>query len=224
VPDEIATTYEFGAKSRFWGGRALLSLAAYHLDIKGYQDSYFDGNLVGFLVRSLPAKSSGLELEGQVQANGWLNIYGNIGWNPTAKLRLPNGVEERLQRAARFTGVLGARVSTDITEALSLSGTVQYQHSSGFYHQPAGIGRRHILRRLWPDGWPGGAQTAVRAGIFAAGREHHRREISRLLVPDADRPDHDDGLLEPPAHGDSGRALRFLSGEGRCAPPARYRK
>ena len=104
VPDEIATTYEFGAKSRFWGGRALLSLAAYHLDIKGYQDSYFDGNLVGFLVRSLPAKSSGLELEGQVQANGWLNIYGNIGWNPTAKLRLPNGVEERLQRAARFTG------------------------------------------------------------------------------------------------------------------------
>jgi iron complex outermembrane receptor protein len=140
VPDEIATTYEFGAKSRFWGGRALLSLAAYHLDIKGYQDSYFDGNLVGFLVRSLPAKSSGLELEGQVQANGWLNIYGNIGWNPTAKLRLPNGVEERLQRAARFTGVLGARVSTDITEALSLSGTVQYQHSSGFYHQPPGSG------------------------------------------------------------------------------------
>lgn len=140
VPDEIATTYEFGAKTRFWGGKALVSLAVYHLDIKGYQDSYFDGNVVGFLVRSLPAKSSGLELEGQVQAASWLNLYGNVGWNPTAKLRLPGGAEERLQRAARFTGVLGARVSADVSDALSLSGYLQYQHSSGFYHQPPGSG------------------------------------------------------------------------------------
>lgn len=140
VPDEIATTYEFGAKSRFLDGRAFISLAVYHLDIKGYQDSYFDGNVVGFLVRSLPAKSMGLEAEGQFQAAPWLNLYGNVGWNPIAKLTLPNGTKERLQRAAEFTGVAGVRVASDLSGAVRVEGFLQLQHSSGFYHQPPGSG------------------------------------------------------------------------------------
>jgi outer membrane receptor protein involved in Fe transport len=133
VPKEVATTYEIGVKGRFLEGRAYVSLAAYHLDITDYQDSFYNSAARAFQVRSLDAKSSGVEIEGQFQAADWLNLYGNASWNPEAELA--NG--ERMQRSPKFTGTIGARVKKELSADFDLSGNIELMHSDNFLHQPA---------------------------------------------------------------------------------------
>ena len=112
------TSFEAGVKGRFLDGRAYVSLAAYHLDIKNYQDSFYNSTARAFQVRSLDAQSTGLEFEGQFKLNSALTAYGNLAWNPTAKL--DNG--ERMQRAPRFTSTLGMRFNAPLSDSLTLSG------------------------------------------------------------------------------------------------------
>lgn len=133
IPVERVTTYEAGFKGRFLDGRAYVSLAVYHLDIKDYQDSFYNSTARAFQVRSLDAKSTGVEAEGQFKLNSALTAYGNLAWNPEAKLA--NG--ERMQRSPRFTSTLGLRFNTDLTENLALSGFGQWLHSESMLHQPA---------------------------------------------------------------------------------------
>lgn len=133
VPTERVTTIEAGVKGRFLDGRLYLSLAAYHLDIKNYQDSFYNSTARAFQVRSLDAKSSGLEAEGQFKLSSGLTAYGNLAWNPEAKLA--NG--ERMQRSPRFTSTLGMRFNVDLSDSFTLSGFGQWVHSDSFLHQPA---------------------------------------------------------------------------------------
>lgn len=133
VPVESVTTFEAGIKGRFLEDRAYLSLAGYHLDIKNYQDSFYNSAVRAFQVRSLDAKSSGMEFEGQFRINAMLTAYGNMAWNPTA--RLANG--ERMQRAPRFTSTLGMRFDTALSGDWNLSGFGQWIHSATMLHQPA---------------------------------------------------------------------------------------
>lgn len=133
VPVERVTTFEAGVKGRFLDGRLYLSLAAYHLDIKNYQDSFYNSTARAFQVRSLDAKSSGLEAEGQFKLTGGLTAYGNLAWNPEAKLA--NG--ERMQRSPRFTSTLGMRFNTALSDSFTLSGFGQWVHSDSMLHQPA---------------------------------------------------------------------------------------
>jgi outer membrane receptor protein involved in Fe transport len=76
------TSVEAGFKGRFLDGRAYFSMAAYHLDIKNYQDSFYNSTARAFQVRSLDAKSTGMEMEGQFKLADWLTAYGNMAWNP----------------------------------------------------------------------------------------------------------------------------------------------
>lgn len=133
VPVERVTSFEAGVKGRFLDGRAYVSLAAYHLDIKNYQDSFYNSTARAFQVRSLDAQSTGLEFEGQFKLNSALTAYGNLAWNPTAKL--DNG--ERMQRAPRFTSTLGMRFNAPLSDSLTLSGFGQWVHSATMLHQPA---------------------------------------------------------------------------------------
>ena len=133
VPVERATTFEAGIKGRFLDNRAYISLAAYHLDIKDYQDSFYNSTARAFQVRSLDAKSSGFEAEGQFKINAALTAYGNLAWNPEAKLE--NG--ERMQRSPRFTSLLGLRYNVALSDTMTLSGFGQWVHSSSLLHQPA---------------------------------------------------------------------------------------
>lgn len=133
VPVEQVTTYEAGVKGRFLDGRAYLSLAVYHLDIKDYQDSFYNSTARAFQVRSLDAKSSGVEAEGQIKLSDVLTAYGNFAWNPEAKLE--NG--ERMQRSPRFTSTLGMRFNTALSDRFTLSGFGQWVHSDSMLHQPA---------------------------------------------------------------------------------------
>ena len=133
VPLERVTSAEVGVKGRFLDGRAYISLAAYHMDIKNFQDSFYNSTARAFQVRSLDAKSSGLEMEGQFKLTDWLTAYGNLAWNPKAKLA--NG--ERMQRAPRISHTLGARFNADASEDIGLGGFVQWVHSGTSLHQPA---------------------------------------------------------------------------------------
>jgi iron complex outermembrane receptor protein len=133
VPVERVRTVEAGVKGRFLDGRAYVSLAAYHLDIKDYQDSFYNSTARAFQVRSLDAKSTGIEAEGQFQLARGLTAYGNFAWNPSAKL--DNG--ERMQRSPRFTSTLGMRFNVPLSDDVKLSGFGQYLHSSTMLHQPA---------------------------------------------------------------------------------------
>lgn len=133
VPVERVTSLEAGVKGRFLDGRAYLSLAVYHLDIKDYQDSFYNSTARAFQVRSLDAKSAGVEAEGQVRLATGLTAYGNLSWNPEADLE--NG--ERMQRAPRFTSTLGLRFETPVSDNLTLSGFGQWVHSDTMLHQPA---------------------------------------------------------------------------------------
>lgn len=133
APKEVATTIEAGVKGRFMDGRAYASLAVYHLDIKDFQDSFYNSTVRAFQVRSLDAKSQGVELEGQFQVTGWLNLYGNAAYNPKAELE--NG--ERMQRAPKFTGTVGARVNQSLSDNWDLGGNIELQHASNMLHQPA---------------------------------------------------------------------------------------
>lgn len=133
VPVEQVTTYEAGVKGRFLDGRAYVSLAVYHMDIKNYQDSFYNSTARAFQVRSLDAKSTGVEAEGQIKLSDVFTAYGNFAWNPEAKLE--NG--ERMQRSPRFTSTLGMRFSTALSDRFTLSGFGQWVHSDSMLHQPA---------------------------------------------------------------------------------------
>lgn len=133
VPVERVTTYEAGFKGRFLDGRAYLSMAVYHMDIKDFQDSFYNSAARAFQVRSLDAKSTGVEAEGQFKLSSALTAYGNFSWNPEAKLA--NG--ERMQRAPRFTSTLGTRFSVPLSDDFTFSGFGQWVHSESMLHQPA---------------------------------------------------------------------------------------
>ena len=132
LPKEVATTYEVGIKGRFLAGRAYASLAAYHLDITDFQDSFYNPIVRAFQARSVDAKTTGVEGEGTFQATRWLNLYGNFAWNPTAKLA--NG--ERMQRAPKLTSTVGVRVTHDLTPDAGFSANAELLHSDSIFHQP----------------------------------------------------------------------------------------
>lgn len=132
VPAEDARTIEAGIKGRFLDGNAYASLSVFHIEVDKFQDSYYDTTARGFLVRSVDIKSQGVEFEGWWQATPWLNFYGNAAWNPTAELA--NG--EPMQRAPEFTGAIGARVNSEISDALRFTADVNVVHSDTYLHQP----------------------------------------------------------------------------------------
>ena len=132
LPKEEATTYEAGIKGRFLEGRGYAGLSAFYIDVSDFQDSYYSALAQGFLIRSIGASTAGVEGEGQFQATPWLNLYGNFAATPKAELA--DG--ERMQRAPRFTAVLGARTSNALTPDLDLQSTLQVSHSSSYYNQP----------------------------------------------------------------------------------------
>lgn len=132
LPVERVTTIEGGIKGRFLDGRLYLSVAAYYLDIKNFQDSFFDAPNLQFVVRSLDAKSAGVEAEAAFDITDGINLYGNFAWNPEAELE----TGFRQQRAPRFTSNLGLKFNTDLSEDITVSGFGQWQHSSSFLHQP----------------------------------------------------------------------------------------
>tara|TARA_R110001606_G_scaffold200544_2_gene348417 strand:- start:1669 stop:3846 length:2178 start_codon:yes stop_codon:yes gene_type:complete len=132
VPPEKATTIEAGFKGRFVDGRMYFAIAAYHLDIKNYQDSYFDALQAAFVSRAIDAKSTGVEVEATFDVTDGVNLYGNFAWSPEAKLA--DGF--RQQRAPKFTSNLGVRFNTELSDDFSLTGFGQWQHSGSFLHQP----------------------------------------------------------------------------------------
>ena len=72
-PTELNNTYEVGVKSRFWDGRAILNVTAFHSVFKNFQVLEFTGT--GFSVFTAPeATSTGIEGDFQVSPIDGLNL------------------------------------------------------------------------------------------------------------------------------------------------------
>lgn len=138
MPHEETTTYEVGVKGRFFDRRLYLSLSAYHVEVEGFQDAYFDGLLGGFTIRSIDIETEGFELEGNLRATDWLQFYGAASYLPTAEVTdAPTlaVIGQRLQRAPERTYSIGARTDFDLGNDFGLSTDVNYQQIDSFYNQ-----------------------------------------------------------------------------------------
>ncbi len=133
VRPEITTSFEAGIKQGFWQGRGFATLAVYHMHIDGYQDSYYSTSALGFLVRSVNANATGIDAEGHVRLLPNLDIYGNAALEPQANIT--DG--ERLQRAPRFTAMMGARFSHRISDVWVGSADAQLQYSTSYLSESA---------------------------------------------------------------------------------------
>ena len=130
---EQALTFEVGIKGRFLDDRAYASLSAYHINVQDYQDSYYDPTIPGFNVLSDNATSAGVEAQGQYRFASWLGLHGNFAYNPVAKI---DATGVRLQRAPRFTGVIGFDTNAPISEDVAFSGSLDLVHSDSYWNQP----------------------------------------------------------------------------------------
>ena len=132
VPMEVATTYEVGVKGSFFDDSVYASLAAFAIDVGNFQDSSYSAAAQGFVIRSINARTRGIEGEAQWQVNDWFQLYGNFAYTPLAKLA--DG--QRMQRSPEFTGVLGAKASARLTDDWTLEGNVELANSSSYFNQP----------------------------------------------------------------------------------------
>ena len=126
-------SYEAGIKTVLLDRRLRFNIAGFWTDIKNFQDSFYNSTARAFQVRSLDAKSTGFEAETQIKFSDAITGYGNLSWNPHAKLA--NG--ERMQRSARFSSTMGLRYKYELSDSLTLSGFGQWLHSTSMLHQPA---------------------------------------------------------------------------------------
>ena len=133
VRPEITTSFEAGIKQGFWRGRGFATLAVYHMTIDGYQDSYYSTSALGFLVRSVNANATGIDAEGHVRLMPNLDVYGNTALEPQANIT--DG--ERLQRAPRFTAMLGARFNHRLNDVWESSADAQLQYSTSYLSESA---------------------------------------------------------------------------------------
>lgn len=131
VAPEEATTYEVGVKGRFVDNRVYVSIAAWRTDIDAFQDAYYDSLRSAFIVRSLDAKTRGVEGEIRATATDWLTLFANASYLPTARL----ATGERMQRAPEFTSLLGGQIGVPIGNDLKLGLTGQWNHSTTSLNQ-----------------------------------------------------------------------------------------
>lgn len=78
--DEVADSFELGAKMRLLDGAADLNLAIYRVEYDDMQVSVFDG-VAGFSVTNAgQALTQGIELDGRLLATQWLMLTGSVGY------------------------------------------------------------------------------------------------------------------------------------------------
>lgn len=83
VKPESVDHYEIGVKTRFWGRRATLNLAAFRTDISDYQALVTNGSLGvlrGYLANADKVRSQGVEAEFSIRPSSRFNAYVNTAW------------------------------------------------------------------------------------------------------------------------------------------------
>ena len=88
--DETATSYEIGAKTGFWDGRATLNIAGFFTKYKDLQLSQFNGVSFDF-GNAAEAESKGVELEALVSPVDGVTFSGALAYLDAEYTSFPNG-------------------------------------------------------------------------------------------------------------------------------------
>ncbi len=154
--DEKATTWELGAKTRFWGGRAEVNADVYYTDYKDLQVSIFDG-ILGFNVgNAASATIKGLEADGRVALTPFLQAHASFAWTDFRFDQFPNGqcysgqtpngpdaaegycsyAGMADQFVAKYSGTAGLDYFYDLNDDLSLRTSVDLFYTSSYFADP----------------------------------------------------------------------------------------
>ncbi|MDP9082599.1 MAG: TonB-dependent receptor, partial [Pseudomonadota bacterium] len=99
-----ADSAEIGAKLKFLDGAGYVSGSVYYTRMRNFQDSFFNSATLSFNVRNINATSEGVDFDSRVALTNWLSLWGSAAVNHA---NLTDG--EDMQRAPRFSGVIGGR-------------------------------------------------------------------------------------------------------------------
>lgn len=109
IRPQVTDSFEGGLKWRSPDGRVYLSAAGFYLDMKDFQDSFYDSGRLTFVVGNIDAKSKGFEVEGRVQVSNNLSLWGSYNYTHA---RLADG--SVMQRAPKDSLSAGGRFEADV--------------------------------------------------------------------------------------------------------------
>ncbi|WP_439532240.1 TonB-dependent receptor [Polymorphobacter sp.] len=131
---EYVTSWELGAKSDFWDGRARINATLYRAEYSNLQVPGILPVSTDFItVNAASALVQGLEVEASVQPVDGLTFFGNLGltdskYQELTPAAIAAALGPKLQRTPEFTGQAGfvGRVPMGSDHALSLAADIQY--------------------------------------------------------------------------------------------------
>ncbi|MFM5954484.1 MAG: TonB-dependent receptor [Novosphingobium sp.] len=161
---ESATSYEVGLKSKLFGNKVRLNVAAFLMDVKNFQVSVFDG-ATGFLVtNAAKARTKGVELEfawaatdhltisasGSILDASWLSFPNAPCWqSPASPIRgacigfgTPAAHRDAsggsMAFAPKFSGNFNAAYKQPVSDQLEVGASVNVSYSSGYFNSSEG--------------------------------------------------------------------------------------
>jgi iron complex outermembrane receptor protein len=78
VKDEFTKDYEIGLKSLLFGRRMVLNVDGFWTDVRNFQDTVFTGGPLGFITFNGPARSRGMELQGDLRLSSRWRVDGGM--------------------------------------------------------------------------------------------------------------------------------------------------
>jgi iron complex outermembrane receptor protein len=127
---ETVDNYELGFKTSLLEGSAVLNAAIYYIDITDLQKTLFTG--AEFLTGNADARSYGFDISGNWQATENLSLSGGVVYADAEEK--DSGL--KLDIAPEWTGNLGFRFETALTDSLLFGLNGNLRHRSGQYSQP----------------------------------------------------------------------------------------
>jgi iron complex outermembrane receptor protein len=162
--DELATSYELGAKMSLADGAAELNVAIYRTEYDDLQTSQFDGNLGFNVTNAGVATTQGIELDGRWQATESLYLTGALGYldfewdkfedsqcyfgetpsSPSNDLSVPGSAQPRLcdrtgdtrEMAPELTANIGADYSLDISDDIGVVFGINLSYTDDYFTSP----------------------------------------------------------------------------------------
>jgi iron complex outermembrane receptor protein len=125
-----ADSAEVGAKLAILQGAGYVSGSAYYTRMRDYQDSFFNAATLSFNVRNINATSEGVDLDTRVTLANWLSLWGSAAVNHAY---LIDG--EDMQRAPRFSGVIGGRFQWSPSDSAKLFFEPTYAYTTHYLLQ-----------------------------------------------------------------------------------------
>ena len=159
LPAEEVTAVEFGWKILLDAG--FINVAAYEMDLKNYQSSYFDGAV--FQSDSLDGSSRGLELDSHWQVTDALRLRGSAAYNDTNV----DDSDLGFTRAPELTASLALDYETPVGDNYRFQGSLWAVYTDEFFHQPtfdpglSTVSHTKVHARLGATHEPSGLEVAV---------------------------------------------------------------